>query len=332
MIVPDADERPARAGILEVGISEIALVHGAIAVDGQRVVEIAGLSPIGNARDLIDRPVEAGVSLFGILNDLVDEVAKVQHEAKLILRPRAFVFEDHPAISVELSFVDALAADEGEVHRPRVVRPRRGDGAADAAAVAVRVGESIPIDPRRLEPADEHPGGPVRRLRNRGARLRDDPAEPLVFGDFDRQYLALAFTEGPAGPQENAVGLGIARCDAFREQVASLPPVYLGTRARRSAQRQSRAAGRGLFDEFSSVDSAHIILLASTRSPRCRDAPKRTRGLFLNTRSSNYESGSMRCEIALSRACTCPRTGPPRRRVRRPRRAGERQCRRRFRP
>src|SRR6185369_3251563 len=57
VIVPDGDERPARAGILEVGISEIALVHGAIAVDGQRYVELAALSPIVNARNLIDRAV-----------------------------------------------------------------------------------------------------------------------------------------------------------------------------------------------------------------------------------------------------------------------------------
>jgi hypothetical protein len=34
VIVPDADERPARAGILEVGISEIAFVDDAIAFDG----------------------------------------------------------------------------------------------------------------------------------------------------------------------------------------------------------------------------------------------------------------------------------------------------------
>ena len=37
VIVPDGDERPARAGVLQVGVGEIALVDGAIAVDGQRV-------------------------------------------------------------------------------------------------------------------------------------------------------------------------------------------------------------------------------------------------------------------------------------------------------
>ena len=49
VIVPDADERPARAGILQIGIGEIALVDGAIAVDGQREVEVAGLARLGDA-------------------------------------------------------------------------------------------------------------------------------------------------------------------------------------------------------------------------------------------------------------------------------------------
>jgi alkaline phosphatase D len=48
-------------------------------------------------------------------------------------------------------------------------------------------------------PSNRTPAKPERALRH-------DRAEPLVFGDFDRQYLALAFREGPAGPQENAVG------------------------------------------------------------------------------------------------------------------------------
>src|ERR1044071_4683682 len=237
-------------------------------------MEVAGLAAVGDARDLVDRAVIPRLPLFRILNHLVNEVAEVKHEIEPVARGRAFVFEDHAAVGVQFAFVDVLAADEGEVHRPRVVRQRRGDGAADAAAVAVRVGESIPIDPRRLEAADEHPGRPIGRRRNRSARLRHDPAEPLVFGDFDRQYLALALLEGPAGPQETAVGLGIARCDAFREQVASLPPVYLRTRARRSAQRQSRAVARRERDELSSCDHSRRTPFPARRArARGRHSP-----------------------------------------------------------
>ena len=137
MVVPDADERPARARVLEVGIGEIALVDGPVAVDGQRDVEVADLVAVRDARDLVDRAVVARLHLVGILDHLVDEVAQVQNEVELVGGGRAFVFVDHPAIAVELALVDVLTAHEGEVHRARIVRQRRSDRAADPAAVAV---------------------------------------------------------------------------------------------------------------------------------------------------------------------------------------------------
>ena len=106
MIVPDRHERPAGPRILQVRIGEIAAIDGAIAVDGQRIMELADLAAIGDARDLVDRAVVAGLHFLGILDDLVDEVAEVEHETELVLRRRALVLEDHPAVGVELAFVD----------------------------------------------------------------------------------------------------------------------------------------------------------------------------------------------------------------------------------
>ena len=198
-------------------------------------MDARGLAAVRDPADVGDRAVVSRFYFIRIFNDLVYEVAKMQHEAELILGPGAFVLEDHSAIGVELPLVDVLTADESEVHGPRVVRERSGDGAADAAAVAVRVGEPVPIDARRLEPADQHPRGPVGRRRNRGLRFRDDAAELLVFGDLDVEHLPLAFVEGPAGPQQYAVRPGIARRDTLRKKIAPFPPVQLGTRARWSA-------------------------------------------------------------------------------------------------
>src|SRR5690606_5602614 len=112
VIVPDADERPASARVLQIWIGEVALIHRTVAFDRLRPVEIAGLTCIGDLADIIDRAIEAFVSLFGVLNNLINEVAQVQYEANLILRPSAFILEDHPAVPVELSFVHALAAYE----------------------------------------------------------------------------------------------------------------------------------------------------------------------------------------------------------------------------
>src|SRR6185369_14612577 len=99
-------------------------------------MEIAGLAPVGNAADVIDGAVVPGLHLVGIFDHLVNEVAEMKDEAELVGRTRALILEDHPAISVELSFIDALAANESEVHRAGIARQRRSDRAADPAAVA----------------------------------------------------------------------------------------------------------------------------------------------------------------------------------------------------
>src|SRR5262249_4384013 len=136
--------------------------------------------------------------------------AEVEDESELLGAWFALVLKDHPAVGVELALVDVLAADEGEVDRTGVVGGRRGDGAADATTVPLSVVEAIPIDARRLEPADEHARGPIGSRRHRRPSRRDDAAEGLVFGDFERQHVAVALNERPPGPENHAAVVWIA--------------------------------------------------------------------------------------------------------------------------
>src|SRR5436190_19595733 len=99
-------------------------------------MKIADLATVRDASDVVDGAVVPGLHLFGIFDHLVNEVAEMEDEAKLVGWPCAFILKDHPAIGVELALVDVLAADEGEVHRPRVVCERRRDRAANATAKA----------------------------------------------------------------------------------------------------------------------------------------------------------------------------------------------------
>src|SRR5262249_18927196 len=108
VIVPHGDERPARAPVLQVRDGDVALVDGAISVERQRNVEVANLVSVGEACDLVDRAVVASLRLFRVLDHFVDEVAEVQDESELSVLRRALVLEDHPAIGVELAFIDGL--------------------------------------------------------------------------------------------------------------------------------------------------------------------------------------------------------------------------------
>ena len=194
VVVPDGDERPARARVLEVGVGEIAFVDGAVAIDGQRDVEVADLVAVGviKPRNLIDRAVVACLHLVGILDHLVDEIAEVQNEIELFGGGSAFIFVNHPAIGVELSLIDILTAHKGEVHRARIVWRRRCDRAANAAAVSVGVGKPIPVGVRGFESANQNARGPVRGARDRRLRVRNDSAECLILGYLDGQEMACA--------------------------------------------------------------------------------------------------------------------------------------------
>src|SRR6185369_8506098 len=68
VIVPHRDERPARAGVLQVGVREIAFVNGPIALDRQREVKMANLATVRNARDLVNRAVVACLHFLGIFD------------------------------------------------------------------------------------------------------------------------------------------------------------------------------------------------------------------------------------------------------------------------
>ena len=144
----------------------------------------------------------------------------MEHEAELPFRRRPLILPDHPPIGVLPAFVDALARHEGEADRIGVVRARRGDGAADAARIPFLVDEAIPIDSAWFQAGGEDAAGPVRLGQDRRAARADKLPEPGVGGKLDRELAACAVGIGAARPQDDAVRLRIARCDAFGEQVA----------------------------------------------------------------------------------------------------------------
>ena len=64
------------------------------------------------------------------------------------------ILVDHPSISILRSIVCVLATDKSEPDRSGIVIRRRSDGAANAAAESVCIGEAVPVNVRRLQAAD----------------------------------------------------------------------------------------------------------------------------------------------------------------------------------
>jgi hypothetical protein len=214
-------------------------------------VEVGDLLAVLVAHDVAEAAVVHPLrAVFGVPDDLVDEVAEVQDEPETVRGRRLFVLEDHPAVGVLGALVHVLAAHERELHRARVVVARRRDGAADAAALAVLVGEAVPVDGRRLQAADESAAGPVRFRGERGRGRRDDVTERLVFRDLDGQAgRGRTMRGGAPRPQEHAVPAGIAGRHAFGVQVPSLAPRGRGRDLGPAAEDGDGPEGTGHLEE-----------------------------------------------------------------------------------
>src|SRR5690606_41072429 len=59
------------------------------------------------------------LDLLGRLDDLVDEVAQVQHEADALTGRRALVLMDHPPVGIERTLRQALRSEERRVGKER---------------------------------------------------------------------------------------------------------------------------------------------------------------------------------------------------------------------
>ena len=128
MVVADAHEGEMRARVLDVGIADVGLIDHAVTSERGRDVKIAHLARVRDLADVKDGTVVAVRHLIGILNHLVDEITKVQHEAKPLIRGRALILPDHAAVGILRTLIDALARDKGEADRARIIVGRRGDG------------------------------------------------------------------------------------------------------------------------------------------------------------------------------------------------------------
>ena len=197
VVVPHVDEGPACACVLQVRVVQVGAVNGAVIVERGGDVQVADLFAVGIAHDVAQAPVVHALrAIFGIPDDLVNEVAEMQHKGEAVGFAHPFVFEDHPAIAILCALVGILATHENERYRARIAGGGRRDGAANAAAVALGITEAVPIHAGRLEAAYQHATRKVSVCRDWRARGCDHMNELRVASDFQLQTSGV----GRAGP------------------------------------------------------------------------------------------------------------------------------------
>ncbi len=265
VVVPHRHERETRARVLQVRVLQVGVIELAVIVQRLRDAEAVLRDGLAARREFHRERYDAVVAvpvldLVRVLHDFVDEIAQVQHEAQPVLRRGAFVLEDHPAPGVHRALADVLATDEREARRARVVAPRRRQRAADPAAVAVGVDEAVPVFAGGFQAGHEHAAGPVGPAKDARIRRRDHARECGILRHFDQQSGLLApIRVGAPRPQQHAVFVRVARCDALRIEIAPFAPAARRFADRRTANRQSRTQRGGEFQEFAAIEVRHVV-------------------------------------------------------------------------
>src|SRR5215472_4064747 len=230
MVVPHADKRPARAGILQIRVVQIVTVDRSVVPDIGWNMKVADPFPVFVADDVAKSSIVHPLRpVFRIPDDFVNEVTQVKHEPQLILLRGSFVLEDHPPVSILRTLVCILTRHECKSHRLDVVVGRRSPGSSHTAAVAVRIREAVPINVCRPQPADEHSTGPIRSCGDRGVDSRNDLGEGLILRNLRLQLLnGIACHRGTTSPEQYAITFRVAGRYSLSVVVSSLVPRNFG--------------------------------------------------------------------------------------------------------
>jgi len=259
VVVPHGHERKVRACILQIGIGEIRAIDGAIVVDRRRNMEVGMFFTVLVAYELTDAAIVIALRpVFRIPDEFVNEVAEMQDETQALVGCRVLVVVDHAPVGRLRAEIRVLAGNECEAHGAPVIMRRGRQRAADAAAIAVGIGEAIPVLARGFEAADEHAAGPVRVGCDGGFFDRDDVGEIGVFGHFEIERSGLGGVRRVARPQHHAVEGRIARGDPFAKRLAMLAPFRSRRRGDRAAPDGDGAERRGAGEKATARELRHV--------------------------------------------------------------------------
>src|SRR5882757_4010273 len=137
VVVPHGHKRKMCTRVLQLRVVQICLIDGTIIVHRGGDVKVLYFFAV-RITDYV--PYLTGVvclAVFGVPNQLVNEVAKVQDETEFLVLRSAFVFINHSSVGVLRANVCVLTAYKRKTNRPRVIIFRCSAGPANSTAISI---------------------------------------------------------------------------------------------------------------------------------------------------------------------------------------------------
>ena len=215
VVVPGADERPARSRRLQVGIGQVGFVQVSVVLQGHREAVAVGDLAVREGRHLARQgPATAAL----VPAALVDEISQVQHELDLVLLGCRAVVRQHACPGGVEAVLEILAADEGQ---PDIaLRAGRGGraGAPGARAGTAPSQEAVVVDAVGLQSIDIGTHGVIAVWSGSQLYLQQQLGEVTVTAQLQYQRhtvgTGILFRQR-AGPEHDGVRLRVPRGDAL---------------------------------------------------------------------------------------------------------------------
>src|SRR6185437_14276074 len=150
VVVPHGHKRKMCTRVLQLRVVQICLVDGTIILHRVGDVKVRYFFAVRITDYVPYLTGIVGLAVFGVPNQLVNEVAKVQDETEFLVLRSAIVLINHPSVRVLCTEVCVLTTYKRKTNWPRIMIVRRSACPANSTAMSITVCKTIPIGPSRL--------------------------------------------------------------------------------------------------------------------------------------------------------------------------------------
>src|SRR6185437_15118012 len=150
VIVPHGHKRKMCTRVLQLRVVQIGLIDGTIIVHRGGDVKVLYFFAARITDYVPNLPGIVCLAVFGVPNQLINEVAKVQDETQFFRLRSAFVLKNHSSVCILRTEVCVLTAYKRKTNWSRIMIVRCSACPANSTAISITVCKTIPIGPSRL--------------------------------------------------------------------------------------------------------------------------------------------------------------------------------------
>src|SRR6185312_5779323 len=150
VVVPHGHKRKMCTRVLQLRVVQIRFINRTVILHRSGDVKVRYFFAARITDDVPHLTSVVCLAVFGVPNQLINEVAKVQDETQFFRLGSAVVLINHSSVCILRTEVCVLTAYKRKTNWPRIMIVRSSACPANSTAISITVCKTIPIGPSRL--------------------------------------------------------------------------------------------------------------------------------------------------------------------------------------